>query len=253
VSAFWSSPWNGLLGTTVLPRVKNTGPYPSQTVRLGKRVQPVAQRKSAERKNLYLIFIRQLDSALRERARALEWFHHEKPLSKKIQRLVTGFYSDVNCAIEATLKRKSSGAPTTLRDARELIGKVSLFESELELQLTNAPEHALELAVCMRDLCDDVLHYIAQIEITANVVCVDNGKPLISNRPTNWPAKEALAGLISEFQKTRRGEAWPKGSTMQAELKRLGFTCSERVVRGWIQQMKLELAGNFIQPKRNRQ
>ena len=253
MSALLSSPWCGLLGTTFSPSVKNTGPYPSQTVRLGKRVQPAAQRQSAERKNLYLIFIQQLDSALRERARALEWFHREKPLSKKIQRLVTGFYTDVNCAIEATLNREKSGAPTTLRDARDLVGKLSLFESELELQLTHAHVHALALAVCMRDLCDDVLHYIEQIEITANIVCVENGKPKISNRPTNWSAKETLAGLITEFQEARGDGAWPKGSTMQVELQRLGFACSERVVRGWIRQMKSGSGGHFIQPRKDRQ
>ena len=248
-----SSPWSGLLDATASALVKNTGPYPSQTVRLGKRVQSAVQRQSAERKNLYRIFIQQLDSALHERARALEWFHMEKPLSKKIQRLVNGFYTDVNCAIEGTLNRKKSGAPTTLRDARDLAGKLNLFESALELQLTHAHVHALALAVCMRDLCDDVLHYIEQIEITANVVCVENGKPKISNRPTNWSAKEALAGLITEFQEASGDGAWPKGSTMQVKLQRLGFACSERVVRGWIQQMKSGAGGHFIQPGKNRQ
>jgi hypothetical protein len=253
MSALLSSPWSGLLGTTFSPSVKNCGPYPSQTVQLGKRVRPAAQRQSAERKNLYLIFIQQLDSALRERARALEWFHREKPLSKKFQRLVTGFYTDLNCAIEATLNREKSGAPTTLRDARELVDKLNLFESELDLQLTHAHKHALALAFCMRDLCGDVLHYIQQIELTANVVCVENGKPKISNRPTNWFAKEALAGLVAEFQQDRGHEAWPKGSTMQVELQRLGFACSERVVRGWIRQMKSGSGGHLIQPRKDRQ
>jgi hypothetical protein len=253
VSAVRSSPWSGLLGTIVSPPVKNTGPYSSLTVRLGKRVQPASQRQIAERKNLYHMFILQLDSALRERARALEWFHLEKPLSKKIQQLVTDFYKDVNCAIEATLNREKSGAPTTLRDARDLIGKLSLFESELELQLTHAHIHALALAVCMRDLCDDVRHYIGQIEISANVVNVENGKPKISNRPTNWSAKETLAGLITEFQETRCDGAWPKGSTMQVELQRLGFACSERVVRGWIRQLKSGSGEHFIQPGKERQ
>ena len=125
MSALRSSPWGGLLDTSVSPPVKNTGSYPSQTVRLGKRVQPSAQRQSAERKNLYLIFIRQLDSALRERARALEWFDREMPLSKKIQQLVTDFFKDVICAIEPTINRGKSGAPTTLRDARDLVSKLS--------------------------------------------------------------------------------------------------------------------------------
>lgn len=143
MSALRSSPWGGLLDTSVSPPVKNTGSYPSQTVRLGKRVQPSAQRQSAERKNLYLIFIRQLDSALRERARALEWFDREMPLSKKIQQLVTDFFKDVICAIEPTINRGKSGAPTTLRDARDLVSKLSLFESELELQLTHAHVNSL--------------------------------------------------------------------------------------------------------------
>ena len=253
MSALRSSPWRGLLGTTVSPLVKTPEPYSSQTVKLGKRVQPADQRQSADRKNLYPIFIKQLDYALRQRARALEWFHREKPLSKKIQQLVTGFFNDVNCAIEATLNRRKSGAPTTVKDARDLVGKLSLFESELELQLTHDHEHALALAVCMRDLCDDVLHYIGQIEITANVVCVENGKPKISNRPTNWSAKETLAGLIKEFQGIRGDGAWPKGSTMHVELQRLGFACSERVVRGWIRQMKSGSVGYFIQPGKDRQ
>jgi hypothetical protein len=253
VSDLRSSPWSGLLGATVSSPVKSTGSFSSQSVRLGKRVQPAAQRQSAERKNLYLSFIEQLDSALRQRARALECFHREKPLSKKIQRLVTDFYTDVNCAIEATLNREKSGAPTTLRDARDLVSKLSLFELDLELQLTHDHVHALALAVCMRDLCNDVLHYIQQIEITANVVCVENGKPKISNRPTNWSAKETLAGLITEFQGTRGDGAWPKGSTMQVELQRLGFACSERVVRGWIRQMKSGSGGHLIQPGKDRQ
>lgn len=253
MSALLSSPWSGLLGTTASPLVKNPGPYSSQTVKLGKRVQPADQSHSAERINLYLSFIQQLDSALRQRARSLEWFHRENPLSKKIQQLVTGFFKDVNCAIEATLNRKKSGAPTTLRDARDLVRTLSLFESELELQLTYDHENALALAVCMRDLCDDVLHYIRQIEFTANVVYVENGKPKISNRPTNWSAKEALAGLITEFQETRGDGAWPKGSTMQVELQHLGFACSERVVRGWIRQMKSGSGGYFIQPGKDRQ
>ena len=253
MSDLWASPWNGLLGKSVSPKVTNSGSYQSQTVRLGKRVFPTTPFESAERKNLYMAFIQQLDSALRERARAVEWFHQKSPLPKTIQRLVTDFFTDVTNAIDATLSRKKSGAPTTLRDARKLLSRVKQFESKLELQLTHSRAHALALAVCMRELCDDVLHYIAQIEISANVVCVQNGKPLISNRPTNWPAKEALAGLIAELQKNSGDETWPKGSTMHVELQRLGFTCSERVVRGWIQQMKSELAGNFIQPKRNRQ
>jgi len=253
VSALRTSHWSGLLGTTVSPLVKKPGPYSSHTVKLGKRVQPADQCQSAERKNLYLSFIQQLDSALRQRARALEKLHREKPLSKKIQQLVTGFFKDVNCAIEATLNRKKSGAPTTLRDARGLVSKLSLFESELELQLTHAHVHALALAVCMRDLCDDVLHYIRQIEFTANVVYVENGKPKFSNRPTNWSAKDALAGLITEFQETRGDGAWPKGSTMHVELQRLGFSCSERVVRGWILQMKSGSGRYFIQPGKDRQ
>ena len=253
MSALRSSPWSGLLGTTVSLSVKTPGPYSLQTVKVGKRVQSADRGQSAERINLYHSFIQQLDSALRQRARALEWVHREKPLSKRIQQLVTGFFKDVNCAIEATLNRKKSGAPTTVRDARDLVGKLSQFESELELQLTHDHEHALALAVCMRDLCDDVLHYIRQIEFTANVVYGENGKPKISNRPTNWAAKEALAGLITEFQETRGDEAWPKGSTMQVELQHLGFACSERVVRGWIRQMKSGSGGYFIHPGKDRQ
>jgi hypothetical protein len=253
VSAPRRSDWSGALGTTVEPPVTNAGQYRVQTIRLGKRIAPSVPRQSADRKKIYLFFIHQLDAAIRERARAIEWFHQEGPLPKSLQVLITGFFTEVTLAIDATVYRKRSGAPTTLGDARQLNSKVSQFESNLELQLTHAHKHALALAVCLRDLCDDVRHYIKQIEITANVVHAKNGAPMISNRPTNWSAKEALASLVMEFQEAHGDEAWPKGSAMQAKLHRLGHACSERAVRGWLQQMKSGSAGLFIQPTKSRQ
>lgn len=247
------SVWSGLIGTRVMPVVSNTGGTSVRKVRDGMHVSPPLSSQDGNRKKLYLLFIGQLNAALCERARTAERLHEEMSIPQSLQTLVCDFHKDVIKAVEKTLGRSRAGAPTTLADARKLISKVRDFELKLDLELTHDHIHAFDLAVCMRDLCDDVRHYIRQIELTAGIVFLRASKPLISNRPTNWSAKNELAVLISDFKNARGDDAWPSGATMRAALKRRGHECSERTARNWIQQLKSGSAGFFVQPKTKRQ
>lgn len=247
------SVWSGLMGITVTPAFFSEGRQSSQKVRGGKLVPSPPPCHEGGRKELYLLFIGQLDTALRERARTAEWLHEKMAISKSLQALVCQFHGDVIHAIQKTLGRRRAGAPTTLADAKKLAGKVIEFEARLDRELTHDHVLAFDLAVCMRDLCDDVHHYIRQIELTAAAVFAQAGKPLIGNRPTNWAAKNELAALISDFKKARGDDAWPSGAAMRAALKRRGHECSERSVRGWVRQFKSDSAWLYVQQKKRRQ
>lgn len=161
------SVWSGLIGTRVIPAVSNTGGAPVRKVRDGVLVSPPLSREDGHRKKLYLLFIGQLNAALCERARTAERLHEEMEIPLSLQALVCEFHKDVIQAVQKTLGRRRSGAPTTLADARKIVSKVRDFELKLDLELTHDHIRAFDLAVCMRDLCDDVRHYIRQIELTA--------------------------------------------------------------------------------------
>jgi hypothetical protein len=247
------SVWSGLIGTSVMPAVSNAGGTPVRKVRDGILVSPPLSRQDGQRKKHYLLFIGQLNAALYERARTVEWLHEEQGIPLSLQALVCEFHKDVIQAVQKTVGRSRAGAPTTLADARKLISKVRDFELKLDLELTHEHIRAFELALCMRDLCDDVRHYTRQIELTAGIVFLRAKKPLISNRPTNWAAKNELAALVSNFKNARGEDVWPTGAAMRAALKRRGHVCSERTVRSWIQQLKSGSAGFFVQPTTRRQ
>ena len=246
------SPWSGLFGDSAV-LIEKLRQQQTQKVRSGKPVLPTQSQKGGDRKKYNLIYIRQLERALRKSARNAECLHKKAAISSSLQHLARGFYKEVIQTLDATLIRKKSGAPRTLSDARLLRGKVEIFEKNLGSQLPNNHEYGLELALLFWDLCQDVRHYILMIEITSNIIPVHDGQPQLSHRPTKKTAAEALTNLVIDFKNFHGAAVWPSGASMYAQLRQLGHDVSERSVRGWLQQLKTGTSGLYVQPKKNRQ
>jgi hypothetical protein len=236
-----ANPWGQLLRQ--IPKSTPTpGNFPTRKVRLGTVQQPPTS-KSKDRADFSRAFIHQLDGFLELRAREFEALWERGALPKAAQTLVTELFLEACAAIDTTLHHKREGAPPTLKRARALLKKTRDLEKVFDDLLDGTRPRALELAFCIRDLCDDIAHYVQQIEVTYAIVSAQaTAPPRPANRPTNRTAKDAFADVVYQHQLKHGAGTFPKPAAVRSKLTLSGHTVSDRILRYWRDQMK---AGTF--------
>ena len=244
--------WHTALPGTLPPQSQSNG-FTRKVYRDGKLV-PVRepQTERGVRANLSRRFINQLNEALEDEARHLERLWKQRAFSKQLEAACLQIYQQVIETVDSTSRHRTRGAPPTLSKARSLLPAVEHFEKCLETLPERRHPSARELAICLRDLCDDVRHYVRQIEITFDAVKERAAQPLPTNRPTNWATKERYGQLVEQHQSLYGDGSFPKPRELRKQLLDEGHNISERTERAWRSQWVQGSFGHYIQ-NRNRQ
>jgi len=234
------------------------GPWPSpsesnavsrRVYRNGKLV-PIKEPKARDTRAVFFRkFINQLNLALKERARHLERLNTQRRLSKQLRDETVKFFKRAIETVDRTGQQQRPGAPPTLSNARSLVPAVEQFDKSLEDLLEHGHPRASELAMCLRGLCDDVRHYVSQIDITSAIVDQRKVMPTIPNRPTNWDAKEFYGRLLERHQRMHGDQSFPKPRDLRRQLSEAGYDFSERTLRDWRSQWVRGSFGNHIQDR----
>ena len=107
-----------------------------------------------------------------------------------------------------------------------------------------------QLAICLNDLCDDIEHYVFQIQIVFGIVSVVGQKPVMSNRPTKSDAKNLYCEIVNSHQAKYGQNDFPKPREVQSALSAGGYAVSKRTLNNWKSQVNKNLIDFFIQPKK---
>lgn len=200
----------------------------------------------SERKPIMQVFIDQLDRALVDRARELKELDDKQPLSLELIALITNFFRLVITSSDGTTLHTAPTPLTTLIYAKALSKPLKNFKVNIE-RLVPATEVGLMLCTVLDELIGDVEHFIRSIKITHGIVKVDQGKPIMRNRPSNTTGMAAYAGIVNEYQQQHGPEEFPKPRVAFNQMVALGHAVSERTLRDWKLQMKNDTFGDFVQ------
>jgi len=216
----------------------------------GKPLTPAKKIQSAERKNFSLLIIHQLNNALIARATEEEHFWKTGALNDELAQEVTAVHNKIIHVLDQTLNHKFSGAPPTLRNAKSLTSIVEIFKIKCTNLITAESMDQLLLAICLNDLCDDVEHYVIQINRVFGIVSVVDQKPMLSNRPTNFAAKKNYDQIIRTHQSKFGVDSFPMPREIQSALSAKGHQISKRTINFWKSQFTKKRLEDFIQPQK---
>jgi hypothetical protein len=250
MSTVTAGPWDQLLPRDAVSVLKGTDTS-LRRVRSGKLQAGTKNPLNRDRGLFSRAFCRQLEQNLVKRARELDDLWDQGVVSKDVAELIAQIFNAACSAIEAILKHKKAGAPPTLRRAKGLLRELQRFQHNIDLTLTHDLPGALDLALSLQDLCDDIAHYIRQIGITFaidNVTVDRQAKP--ANRPTNWDAKAALAEIVHNHQRQYGTGTLPKPRQATSQLQQAKHHIPDRTLRQWYAQMKSGTFGNYVQDRK---
>lgn len=210
----------------------------------------IEKKSSAERKEFSLLLIGQLNAALIIRALEEQAFWNAGIMPTTLAKHVRTFREKIIKLLDQTLLHKSSGAPPTLKNAKSMRLLVPDFKRQCSQCITNIDVGQFQLAICLNDLCDDIEHFVCQIQIVFGIVSVVGQKPMMSNRPTKSDAKNLYYEIVNSHQAKCGPNDFPKPREVQAALSAGGYAVSKRTLNNWKYQVKKNLIGFFIQPKK---
>ena len=228
-------------------------PITTNTESWGKKLaqkNEIKKKSSVERKEFSFLFIGQLNTALIIRAHEEQTFWYAGIMLPTLAKHVRTFHGKVIKLLDQTLLHKSSGAPPTLRNAKSMRLLVTEFKKKCSQYITNEDVGQFQLAICLNDLCDDIEHFVVQIQIVFGIVSVVGQKPVVANRPTKSDAKNLYCEIVNGHQAKYGPNHFPKPREAQAALSAGGYAVSKRTLNNWKSQVNKNLIGFFIQPKK---
>lgn len=217
----------------------------------GKRQQVKPTKIDQKERNKWIFyFIRQLEHALRNRAREEEEFWAAGIMSAPLANCIERLHRQVITAIDKTNNHARSGAAATLQNANSLLPLLRRFKFRCNAAIKSTDQ--LEMAMTLQELCDDVEHYVIQTRLTYGIVSVSSGKPRLGNRPTNSKAKAFYGGLIKSHQCQYGSTSFPKPAAVRKAMNDCGHAASVRTINLWKNQILNGTFDWYVQPK-NRQ
>ena len=234
---------------TLGPFPKPARPVPNDITRVigGVRQAPKPALEKVERRSWSHLFGLHLENALAARAAELVSLHESGAFPDGLTDLVSEFHRTVFEVIDRTRDHQFRGAPPTFGDAKRLSGVVTHFKTALDQFPEFEVASGTPLAACMQTLCDDVEHYVRQIHCVYGIVGLQDRRPKIPNRPTNWEAKSIFARHVIDYQSRNGAGTFPKPSNTRRALHLAGHKVSARTLRSWRQQVEEGTFDFFIQ------
>ena len=213
------------------PQLKLTADL--ESFRNGKKRASSREHRDTDRSTCSRSAIRKLEDSLVSAARDLEGFWSQEIISDELALEITEFFKQVCTALDETLHHKSKGAPATLRNARSLRPSIESFETKLTHLIPKDAVIDIGLEQCLKELFEDVRHYVRQIEMTYGIVRLQGANPVLSNRPSNTMAFEKMLDLIESHAHINGENSKLKPKLLRAQLSEAGYAVSERTLRSW--------------------
>jgi len=199
----------------------------------GKKKSSSIKYRDRDRSTYSRTYIRQLEASLTSTARDLEGFWSQEIISDELALEITEFFKAVCNTLDKTLGHKTKGAPATLRNARSLSPSVKSFETKITHLIPKDVLRSRGLEQCLKELLEDVRHYVRQIEMTYGIVRLQGANPVLSNRPSNTMAFEKMLDLIESHAHINGANSKLKPKLLRAQLSEAGYAVSERTLRIW--------------------
>lgn len=200
----------------------------SKDSRRTKKVKP-----SADRNFFPIQFIHQLNRALEMRAREEETLQTKGAFPDGLCDVLTNFHATVIRLLDQTTNHKKRTPPPTLKNARCLRHELSTFVTSIDNLTQSSHSHSEALEKCMKNLVDDVDHYIIQIEVTYRIVQLRNGRPIKPTRQKNFEGRLAYGNIVTEYQLKSGSSNLPKPAYIMRNLESLGFSVSVKTLNNW--------------------
>lgn len=215
------------------------------------KVQPSKEEQNRERANYCRRVAYWLSDALCESAAELTDLWNRGAISNEIATLTSNICGLACKTIDDSLKPTHAGAPRTLAKAKSLVKALEGFRAAIDAALTHDKRHALELAWCLHEFCCDIAHYERQIRLAYGVVQVTaEGRPKPTNKRTKLQGKKEFAEIVNKHQAAHGAGTFPKPRQIKAALARINQSVSDRTLREWRRQMRLNTFGHHIQPSK---
>lgn len=213
------------------PQLKLTADL--ESFRNGKKRSSSKKYRDKDRSTYSRRYIRQLEISLTSTAHDLEGFWSQEIISDELALEITEFFKQVCTALDETLHHKSKGAPATLSNARSLRPSIKSFATKITHLIPKDSLVTRGLEQCLKELLEDVRHYIRQIEMTYGIVRLQGANPVLSNRPSNTMAFEKMLDLIESHAHINGANSKLKPKLLRAQLSEAGYALSERTLRIW--------------------
>lgn len=246
-AGFWSS-----LLTPNEKQLPVDSRIPARQVREGKLQPPAKDRPAQDRATESRAAIYELNSCLPLVAGELEVIWDCGAMSQEQADCITQYFRIIIETVDKTLQHKQVGAPPTLRGAKELRAETESFYTRFATLTSPTHSRGTDLDACLRTLYKCVTRYIDAINFAYAIVKTDDGKPILSNRRTDWAAKKAYASILDEYQALHGRDNFPKPKSVHAQLAAQGFDTKPRTIREWRTQWDNNTFWNHVQD-RNRQ
>ena len=204
-----------------------------ESFRNGKKRSSSKKYRDKDRSTYSRKYIRQLEISLTSTARDLEGFWSQEIISDELALEITEFFKTVCNTLDKTFGHKTKGAPATLRNARSLRPSIKSFETKLTDLIPKGALMARGLEQCLKELLEDVRHYVRQIEMTYGIVRQDRLKLVFPNRPKNIPALEKMNEIVEIYSRIHGSNSALKPKMLRAKLLEAGYAVPERTLRDW--------------------
>lgn len=246
---FTQSHW-GQLGQRKRQTTLSGSSAPGRKVFAGK-VQPSKEEQNRERANYCRRAAYWFSDALCESAVELNDLWKGGAISNVVAALTNNIFGLACKTIDDSLRPKYVGAPQTLAKAKKLVKAMEGFRAAIDSALTHDKPLALKLAFCLHEFCCDITHYEQQIRFAYGIVQVTaEGRSMPANRPTNLEGKKELAKIVNAHQAAHGADTFPKPRQIKAALASVNLRVSDRTLREWRKQMRLNTFGHHIQPRK---
>lgn len=213
------------------PEVKSEST--NKKYRSGKKTALKKESPNRDRSRFSRLAIRQLEQFITEAGLNFNALRDQNFISDELVSIIEDFVKSVYITIDKTLKPTQKGAPPTLRCARDLRLKIDAFENVTNELIQRDGTNSQDLKDSLKELAEDVRHYIRQIELTYGIVNPKNSKPNWPNRPANYSAITALVEIIEDHRSENGVKASLKPQKIQILLAASGHTVPDRTIRYW--------------------
>ena len=214
----------------------------SRIYKSGKQLKPVRP-KQPTKAEFAKGFAHQLNCALIKRKEEMTELDRMGLIPSTLQEDIEIFFMRACKIADLTIQINERITRRLMTSIGQMASTLKDFQASLEKNIDLHCADDLLLLRTLKDLYDDVAHFVQQITITHHSISAVRSSNNLPNRPTDWSRKKVFLAEVSTYQEKNNSKKYPRYKLIAKAMELAGLNLPERTYGDWKKQHCL---GTFV-------